>query len=175
MLRVQTRPTSGRQPPHNVRVMVGRLLQDPIPDFDFEAAEHMLDVPPSLQLHPVRREDDDDDVTAFELDGSTTKDARKMAAGTENKVVVVVDKRPRAPANLQANASRSGWTSGGASGWNWRAGKRAGEQARAQGWPTNAHTGERAGDLAGGKKAGKQAVKRADGRAHEPSGHLAGG
>lgn len=36
--------------PHNVCGVVGRLRQDPVPDFDYEAAEHVLEAPPSLQL-----------------------------------------------------------------------------------------------------------------------------
>ncbi|KZT65660.1 hypothetical protein DAEQUDRAFT_740547 [Daedalea quercina L-15889] len=72
--------------------VVGCLLQDPIPDFDYEAAEHVFELPPSLQLRPVRRDDDDDDdVTAFELNGS--KDAKTAMAEDDGTLVVVADKR----------------------------------------------------------------------------------
>jgi len=68
------------------------FYMDPVPDFDFEAAEHMLEVPPTLQL-PVRRHDDDDDVTAFELDGSAKKDAQEENKPEDHgEVVVVVDR-----------------------------------------------------------------------------------
>ncbi|EPT00701.1 hypothetical protein FOMPIDRAFT_1049471 [Fomitopsis schrenkii] len=51
---------------------------DRLVDFDFEAAEHVLELPPSLQLRPIQGDhSDDDDVTMFALDEGTSKQARK--------------------------------------------------------------------------------------------------
>ncbi|KAH9924786.1 uncharacterized protein B0H18DRAFT_1119802 [Fomitopsis serialis] len=69
------------------------FYMDPVPDFDFEAAEHMLEVPPTLQLQPVRRDDDDGDVTAFELDGSAKKDAQEENKPEDHGKVVVARAR----------------------------------------------------------------------------------
>ncbi|KAH9839833.1 uncharacterized protein C8Q71DRAFT_464267 [Rhodofomes roseus] len=64
---------------------------DFIPDFDYEAAEHVLEVPPaSLQLHPVRRDDDDADVMAFQLDASAAKHTKDEDADAESKVAILV-------------------------------------------------------------------------------------
>ncbi|EPT00692.1 hypothetical protein FOMPIDRAFT_1049464 [Fomitopsis schrenkii] len=83
------------------------FYMDPVRDFDFEAAEHVLELPPSLQLHPARRgDDDDDDVTAFALDGSATKVAKSDKRDEFKDYVVVEDHGHVGDAELKAATVR---------------------------------------------------------------------